>query len=753
MISVSRTCCSPGRSSRTTRIRSTEAIAQPQPPAALQLLAAAQEADSRGDFATARDRLLECLALDPACVPAYRALAALLGRLGFAAESNACLTLADAHVPATFTDQYEHAEALARLGLAEEAIRHYRAAISLDPRQPAAFNNLGLVLAARGQSKEAEELFNAALALAPDIAEVHANLGDVLRRRNAWDLAVEQFEAATRLKTDWPEAWNNLGVCLRPLDRQNEAAAAFERATALRPAFAEAHYNLGNALMASGQRETAARHFQRALDVDPRHAEAAYSLGMLATQATDAERWYARALDARPDFPEALTAQTFNGLKACDWATTEPLAERLRDWVDGRPDAAIAPFNIIQIFDDPGLQQRAARQWVANRIVPWVRGRGPLIDVSATSTVDRLRIGYLSADFRDHAVGRMLADVLGAHDRRRFHVTAYSLGPDDGSPIRRTVEQGADVFREASVLGPTDLARRIAADGIHILVDLNGHTEHSRSEALALRCAPLQLSYLGYPGTMGAAWIDGILTDERLTPAALQPYFDETFVPVPESYLVGSRPTAGSAPVRSALGLPDTGIVFCCFNAAYKIRPDLFAAWMRILARVPGSVLWLLRSNDVAVARLLETARRAGIAPERLRFAPAVAYEAHTARIAAADLFLDTWVYAAGATAGQTLAAGVPMLAFQGRGYAARMSAAVLGSLGLPELIASDGGQYEECAVALATDAGRLADLRARLRSSVAASPLFEANACARRLEVAYENAWRRQRGAATGIA
>jgi predicted O-linked N-acetylglucosamine transferase (SPINDLY family) len=718
-----------------------------------QLLAAAREAGGRGDLATARDRLLECLALDPACVPAYRELAALLARLGFAEEAGACTRLAATHVPQTFADQFEHAEASARLGLTTCAIEHYRSAIALDPRQPAAHNNLGLALEASGQGSEAERAFRAALELGPEIAEIHANLGDVLRRRSAWEEAVERFRTASRLKPDWPEAWNNLGVCLRSLDRAIDAAAAFERATVLRPAFAEAHFNLGNALNALGRRDQAVGSFRRALDIDPRHAEAAYSLGVAATEVEDAGRWYARALESRPDFAEARTAQAFNHFKGCDWSAGEACAQRLRESLDQRPDAAIAPFNVVQLFDDPPLQQLAARRWVTNRIAPWVRGRGPLVDVARVPDVDRLRIGYLSADFRDHAVGRMIADALAAHDRRRFHVTAYAIGPDDGSVIRRKVEQGADVFRESSALGASDLAACIAADGIHILVDLNGHTEHSRSEALALRCAPLQLSYLGYPGTMGATWIDGILTDERLTPAALQPWFDEALIPVPHGYLVSSRAPTAPVPARAALGLPEDGIVFCCFNAAYKIRADTFAAWMRILARVPGSVLWLLRSNDGAVARLQETARRAGIAAERLRFAPPVPYEAHSARIAAADLFLDTWVYAAGATAGQTLAAGVPLLAYQGRGYAARMSAAVLASLGLPELIADDGPQYEARAVELANDRERLAALRARLGSSVAASPLFDAQACAGRLEAAYERIWRARHDPASAAA
>jgi protein O-GlcNAc transferase len=680
-------------------------------------------------------------------VPAYRELAALLARLGFAEEANACLTLASTHVPQAFMQQFEHAEGLARLGLLDSAIGHYRSAAALDPHQPAAHNNLGLALAARGREEEAEPAFRAALELAPDIAEIHANLGDALRRRNAWDEAVERFRTATRLKPDWPEAWNNLGVCLRPLDRVGDAAAAFEQATVLRPAFAEAHYNLGNALNALGRRDAAVRSFQRALEIEPRHAEAAYSLGMAATDVTEAGHWYARAIESRPDFAEALTAQAFNRFKACDWEAAEASAQRVRDLVEQQAEAAVAPFNVIQIFDDPPLQQRAARQWVANRITPWVRGRGPLASAMKLQDVDRLRIGYFSADFRDHAVGRLIADVLAAHDRQRFHVTAYSIGPDDGSSIRRVVEQGVDVFREARSLGASELAARIAADGIHILVDLNGHTEHSRSEALALRCAPVQLSYLGYPGTMGAPWIDGILTDEQLTPASLQSSFDEALLPVPQGYLVGARAAPAPAPSRNALGLPDDGVVFCSFNAAYKIRPDVFAAWMRILARVPGSVLWLLRTNDGAIARLQEAARRAGIAPQRLRFAASVPYEAHSARIAAADLFLDTWVYAAGATAAQTLAAGVPLLAYQGRGYAARMSAAMLGSLGVPELIAHDGPQYEERAVELGIDRERLAALRARLRPIVAESSMFDAKAGARRLEAVYERVSRSHRG------
>ncbi|MEO8038956.1 MAG: tetratricopeptide repeat protein [Betaproteobacteria bacterium] len=738
--------CSPGRRSRTTdRGHSTEPDAKPPPATAQQWLTLARAASASGEPAAARDHLIDCLAQHPDCVEAYRELAALLEGLGFPVEARACVDLAAGHVPREFAAQFEHANALARQGFADQAIRHFQAAAALDPRQPAALNNLGLALAAQGRSEAAEQAFRDALELAPDMAEIHANLGDALRQRGRFEQAVQHFEAATCLKPDWPEAWNNLGVALRPLERSTEAMNAFEQAVALRPDFVEATYNFGNALAALGRNTEAGERYRRALAIDPNHAESAYSLGLLTSDVAAATTFHERALASRPDFAEALTALAFNQFRTCHWAPAEALAQRLRTWIEQRPDAAIAPLNVVQIFDDPALQQRAARQWVANRITPWLRGRAPLVDMAArVNRGERLRIGYLSADFRDHAVGRLIAGPLAAHDRERFHVTAYGSGPDDGSDVRRGIERAADVFREARSWSASDLATTIAADAIDILVDLSGHTEHTRSEALALRCAPLQLSYLGFPGTMGAPWIDFLLTDERLTPLAIRDRFDEAFAFVPGGYFVGPAATAATLPAdRTTLGLPAEGMVFCCFNASYKIRSDVFASWMRILQRVPGSVLWLLQANDGAVARLCAAARNAGIAPERLCFAPAVAYEAHSARLSAADLFLDSWAYAAGATGGQTLAAGVPLLALAGAGYAARMSSALLGALGLDELVTTGPQDYEERAVALATDRGGLRELRGRVRRAVEDSPLFNADSGARRLEAVFERLWR----------
>jgi predicted O-linked N-acetylglucosamine transferase (SPINDLY family) len=356
----------------------------------------------------------------------------------------------------------------------------------------------------------------------------------------------------------------------------------------------------------------------------------------------------------------------------------------------------------------------------------------------------RLRVGYLSADFCDHAISHLIQGLFGRHDRERFEIFAYSFGPDDDSPYRRRIIAECEHFVDVARLSYPDIARRITADGIHILVDLMGHTGVHRLGAVAMRPAPIQVSFLGMLGTMGADFIDYLITDPIVTPPEFAPAFTEQFVTLPSSYLIAEpEPIAPRVEVsRRAHGLPDDGFVFCSFNSAYKIEPGSFDVWMRILSQVPGSVLWLYSPGPVVDDNLRREARARGVAPERLVFASLVPRLEHVRRHLAADLFLDSLLYNAAATASLSLQAGLPVLTCLGDTFASRVGASLLTAVGLHELIARDQGKYERIAIELARNPEDLRRLRGRLAATKSTSPLFDTPRFVHNLESAYKEMW-----------
>jgi predicted O-linked N-acetylglucosamine transferase (SPINDLY family) len=350
----------------------------------------------------------------------------------------------------------------------------------------------------------------------------------------------------------------------------------------------------------------------------------------------------------------------------------------------------------------------------------------------------------MSSDFRDHPTTHLTQGMFRQHDRERVEVFGYSLGRDDASRYRRQVVESCDHFRDVSTLNAGETARRIHADGIDILVDLNGHTTGNRFEVLALKPAPIQVSYLGYPGTLGAEFVDYLLTDEIVTPPGMDTFFDEQLVRLPNCYQVNARdtPEAGEIPSRAACGLPESAFVFCCFNNPYKIDPLMFDVWARILQRVENSVLWLFGKYEAALTNLRREAKARGLARERLIFAERVPLAEHLARQSQADLFLDTYYYNAHTTASDMLWAGVPVLTCPGATFASRVCTSVLHAAGLPEMSVADLTAYENTAVALAGDPGRLQWMRQQLAANHASSPLFDSGRFVRNLENAYRQMW-----------
>jgi len=404
----------------------------------------------------------------------------------------------------------------------------------------------------------------------------------------------------------------------------------------------------------------------------------------------------------------------------------------------------VPPFFLLAIEASPAEQLTCARRWVE----PFARAVPPLPARSFRERQgERIRLGYLSADFHQHATAHLAAELFERHDRTRFEVFAYSYGPDDGSLMRRRLERAFDRFIDVRRLSHAQAAQRIHADAIDILIDLKGHTLNARTAMLAARPAPVQVNYLGYPGTMGADFIDYIIVDRIVAPPADQTYFSEKLVTLPGCYQpTDTRREIAAPPARRECGLPPDGCVFCCFNNTYKITPTFFAIWMRLLTHVPGSVLWLLESNELVRRNLRREAEQRGLDPSRLVFAPIRPIGEHLARHRHADLFLDTLPCNAHTTANDALWSGLPVLTCAGSTFAGRVAASAVAAAGVPGLIAPSLDAYEQTARDLARTPVRLRELRDTLERNRATAPLFDVAAYARHLETAYARMWERWR-------
>jgi predicted O-linked N-acetylglucosamine transferase (SPINDLY family) len=537
------------------------------------------------------------------------------------------------------------------------------------------------------------------------------------------------------------EALNERGISAWKRGDLSGAEAAFRAAVEARSAAAGPTSNLGMVLFEQGRFDEALGWLRRAVEIDPAHAGAQNNLGIALARANlpaEAAGHFRAAMAADPAMAEARVNLWKPLMDACDWATlARELEAAAGEWVE-----RVSPYVSLLLPVSLDIQREVARAHSA-RIE-----RAAAMLLPPVQSVERnprlLRVGYVSGDFYNHATAHLTAGLFGRHDRSRFEVFAYSIGQGDASAQRRRIVEGCDRFVEVADEPFEATARRIAADGVHIALDMKGYCGGGRPEIFALRPAPIQVSFLGYPGSMQAGFIDYLIADRIVAPEADGASFSERLVWMPESYQVNDRdqPIADRIPGRAEVGLPEKGFAFCCFNQSYKIDARMFAIWMRILAAVPGSVLWLFRSSATAESALRAAALCQGVAPERLVFATKLPKPEHLARHALADLFLDTHVVNAHTTASDALWAGVPLLTWPGKTFASRVAASLLHAVGLPELVAPNAAEYEALAIALARDPQRLHALRARLARNRLAAPLFDTDLYVRHLENAYEAMW-----------
>jgi protein O-GlcNAc transferase len=715
------------------------------------LLAQAEQAYAAGELVTARRLLERALALAPERADLLRERARIewtLGDPAAAATCRAALARAPADVAAwnllgeilnptdppgagaawwqALSLDPDNAEASFHLGNHnreqgefDAAIIHYERALRRAPGHSGVLNNLGLALEATGQADRAENCYREVLAREPQHADALANLANILFAREAIEETVAVFEQLVAVRPDLPAPmWMRRAIAQ---DRGQDARGAEQ-------SFLEAQRRAPDSLQVS-------------IDLSSfyvRHGRFA-----------DAENALQRALELDPGNPYALSLRVHAHQQRCLWAGLQPMIEQIRALLEAEAtptEYPVAPFYVLALPLSPGCQLHAAQRWAR---APAAAPAPPALAVAAG---ERLRVAFVSANFREHPTAHLSLEFWEKIDRTRLEMFAYSLGSAAPDACRRRAQAAFEHFVDVDGLTVAEIAQRIRADRIAIVIDRNGYTQHAREGIFALRPAPLQINCIGYPGTLGAPWYDYIFTDRFSLPESLRPFYSEQPLYMPHMAFPSdtTRLPPGPPPDRAACGLPAAGFVFCCFNNAYKILPDVFALWMRLLAAVPGSVLWLLETTAEATANLRREAQAAGIAPERLIFAPRVSVGAHVARHAAADLFLDTYPYGAHTTANDALLAGLPLITCVGETLVSRIAGSQLAAIGLPELITTNLADYETLARTLAREPALLKGYRDRLAANRRTHPLFDMDRYASDFATAMTQIWAAHAGGAS---
>ena len=634
----------------------------------------------------------------------------------------------------------------------KQAEQLYRQILANNPQDSDALHLLGTLALQANRPDAAQQLIEQAIKIASNVAEYWLNLGLSQARLNRLEAALQAIDRALTLKPELTEALYHKGNILLSYGRAGDAESTLRHVLKQRPKYPAALYKLGAALLQQGKLDEAENCYRDSLKQNPKQPALLVDLGNLLTarqQLADAAACYQRALQIQPNHLAALDNLTGTQLKLCDWRHLNTIRSRLLDPVLQRWDTtliAVRPFLVAQL---PIEISSAERQQLARAMIR-IRTRGvstlrPKLGFEHRATARaKLRLGYLSADFNNHATTHLIQGLFSRHDRERFEIFAYSIGKNDHSPYRERVERDVDKFRELRGLGVVEAARRIYEDGVDILIDLNGHAGPNRLEILALQPAPIQVTYLGHPGTLGASFVDYIITDKIVTPAEEQAFYDEQFITLPYSYQVNDcdRAIADETPNRAGCGLPETGVVFCSFCSHQKIEPVMFEVWMNILKRVPDSVLWILDGPAETIANLRREAEARGVAGERLVTAPRMEPAQHLARQRLADVFLDTYFYNGHTTVSDALWAGLPVLSCPGQSFPSRVGASLLSAVGLPELIMPDLKTFEDRAVQLAENPAELQALKAKLQELRSSAPLFDTASFARQLEQAYQKIW-----------
>ncbi len=662
----------------------------------------------------------------------------------------------------------------------DEALTCYDKAITLEPDYYEAWSNKGVTLHEIKRYNDALTHYDKAISLKPDYAEGWSNKGNTLHKLKRYNDALTHYDKAISLKPNYYQAWSNKGVTLYELKHFDEALTYYDEAISLKPDFHETYLNKSITLIALRRFGEALICCDKALSFKIDYLEAWCNKGVtfhelkrfdealicydkaLSFKIDYLEAWrnkgvtlyelkrldealyyYEKALHLQPNLDWTYGDLIYIKLQICNWSDLVDSIETISKNIKISKKVT-QPFSLLALTDNPILHKKSSEIFIENKS-PSNNFLGP---ISKHLQSSKIRLGYFSSDFYNHATSYLIAELFELHDKSQFEVFAFSFGPITNDEIRQRLNKSFDQFIEVGAKSDVDIAKLSRDLNINIALDLKGFTQDSRTSVFAYRAAPIQVNYLGYPSTMGADYIDYIIADKTLIPEQFQLHYSEKVVYLPNSYQVNDRKRLISDKkfTREELGLPQEGFIFCCFNNNYKILPATFKGWMRILKAVDGSILWLLQDNSWVVENLIKEAKKEGISGERLVFAERLPLSEHLARHRQADLFLDTLPINAHTTASDALWSGLPVLTLIGNSFASRVAASLLNAIGLPELITSTQEEYEALAIELANSSQRLADLKKKLANNRLTTPLFNTPLFTKNLEAAYIQMYQRYR-------
>ena len=651
-----------------------------------------------------------------------------------------------------------------KAGQVQEAHRLYAAILKAQPKHPDANHNTGLLVVGFGKIELALPFFKTALEANPSNAQFwYSHIVALIKLERLIDAKVlldqakskgimgadfDQLEQrlndankALSFKPDDAEAYNNMGIALKEQGKPEEAIEAYNKALAFKPDYVDAYNNMGIALKDQGKLEEAIEAYNKALVIKPDYAEVYNNMGNALqdqSKLKEAIEAFKKALVIKPDYENARTQKLHQQAHICNW---DSIAEDVNLIPElGTLEKHVSPFALLSLEDSPN------RHLTRSKI--YAKAKYPQKILSPkdkpSKRPKRIRIGYFSTDFKEHPVAYLIAKVLEQHNRDKFEVCGYSIHGPSSCEMRQRLEKSFDNFTDVQSISDRDIALQARQDEIDIAVDLNGYTKYTRTGIFAYRAAPIQINYLGYPGTLGADFMDYIVADPVLIPEDKRWHYSEQIIYLPNTYQPtdNTRIISDKVIMRKDIGLPDKGFVFCCFNQNCKISPAEFDIWMRLLTSVKGSVLWLLKSNKWAEQNLKRQAEAHGVSSERIIFAERVPQAEHLARQRLADLFLDTFNYNAHTTASDALWAGLPLVTKLGKGFAARVAGSLLNAVGLPELITESEQDYEALILKLATNPTKLAEIKEKLANNRLTQPLFNTELYTKQLEEGYQQAY-----------
>jgi len=645
----------------------------------------------------------------------------------------------------------DYAEAHNNLGNAfrdsersEEAIKSFEKAVEINPDFAIAYNNLGNLLKDLGRLDDAVESFKKSIKISDNFAEVHNNYGNILADLGRLDDSINTFNKAIEIDPNFAEAYNNLGNVFKGLNRINESVQSYKKAIEIDPNFAEAYNNLGNVLtMDTSLLNQAVKSFEKAVEINPDFAIAYNNLGNAykdLNYLNEALSSYERAFDIENSLENVLGNILNTKMNSCNWDDLEELLTDAKQRIVNN-ERVVEPFTLLGLIDD-SLVQRKATELRINANHP---RNYNLPTIVRYPKHPKIRIGYFSADFREHPLAYLTAELYELHDRNYFEVHAFSFGSDTKDALNLRIKAGVDQFHNVQSMSHKEMALFVRSLEIDIAVDLGGFTQDARTDVFAMSAAPIQLSYIGYLGTMGADYYDYLIADPVMIPKENQKYYVEKIVYLPSFQVNDSKDLPPEITLtRKDVGLPEEGFVFCCFNNTYKFTPTIFDSWARILSAVDNSVLIVFANNELSKTNLTKELIQRGVKAERLIFGDSVKRPEYLARYRTADLFLDTHPYNAGTTASDALKMGLPLLTMIGKSFNSREAASILTSINLPELITNTPEEYEALAIELASNPDKLKAIKDKLTSNLSTAPLYDTKLFTKNIESAYTEMYER---------